>query len=332
MGAAGAAELAQLSPALGVAGAASALRLARPTGVARAAPLAVVTPILRRAGGAAICTEEAGFAAAQPRSHAHFVRPAGVLPFAERGCALPPFLLPARAARQAHGRAAHLADIPAVGVELLGRALHPQPQLQAEQQAGVRHPSGAASVHPSVRPCVPLLQLSLFLQPALVSSPLLLLSWSTMEFGVPQERRVPLVGLNPAGLQALLPLLAPSHCTSHRSFVSADAQETPFSFLSTASRGFPVWDLTRAPPTLCPSGPNSHHGSLGAPRASVPSPAPCMGYGTTMAVLGNSPQSPPSCLLGFSQHKDRAEVAVGTSSEKREPGLFFTPVPELGST
>lgn len=65
---------------------------------------------------------------------------------------------------------AHLADIPAVGVELLGRALHPQPQLQAEQQAGVRHPSGAASVHPSVRPCVPLLQLSLFLQPALVSS------------------------------------------------------------------------------------------------------------------------------------------------------------------
>lgn len=170
VGAAGAAELAQLSPALGVAGAAPALRLARPTGVARAAPLAVVTPILRRAGGAAICTKEAGFAAAQPRSHAHFVRPAGVLPFAERGCALPPFLLPARAARQAHGRAAHLADIPAVGVELLGRALHPQPQLQAEQQAGVRHPSGAASVHPSVCPCVPLLQLSLFLQPALVSS------------------------------------------------------------------------------------------------------------------------------------------------------------------
>lgn len=50
VGAAGAAELAQLSPALGVAGAAPALRLARPTGVARAAPLAVVTPILRRAG------------------------------------------------------------------------------------------------------------------------------------------------------------------------------------------------------------------------------------------------------------------------------------------
>lgn len=83
----------------------------------------------------------------------------------------PPYL-------KAHGQAegmwhhlpAHLADIPAVGVELLCRALHPQPQLQAEQQAGVCHPARAASVHLSVRPWVPLLQLSLFLPPALVSS------------------------------------------------------------------------------------------------------------------------------------------------------------------
>lgn len=82
VGAAGAAELAQLSPSVGVTGAAPALSLANPTGVARAALLAVVAPVLSRAGGAAICTEEARFAAAQPRSHAHFIRPAGVLPFA----------------------------------------------------------------------------------------------------------------------------------------------------------------------------------------------------------------------------------------------------------
>lgn len=35
------------------------------------------------------------------------------------------------------------ADVPAVGVELLGRALHPQPQVEAEDAPGAPHPSGA---------------------------------------------------------------------------------------------------------------------------------------------------------------------------------------------
>lgn len=122
-------ELAQLAPAIGVAGAAPARRLARPAGVARAPLLAVGAPVLRGAAcggegdskarrrkggvtgkpsqhpgegwrrrgaltGAAVCAEEAGFAAAKPGFHAHLVRPAGVLPFAQRcrgtsACAIP---------------------------------------------------------------------------------------------------------------------------------------------------------------------------------------------------------------------------------------------------
>lgn len=124
-------ELAQLAPAIGVAGAAPARRLARPAGVARAPLLAVGAPVLCRATcggkkigeverrvrnhrevipgegwrrwgaltGAAVCAEEAGFAAAKPRSHAHLVRPAGVLAFAQRcrgtsGCANPTRVAP----------------------------------------------------------------------------------------------------------------------------------------------------------------------------------------------------------------------------------------------
>lgn len=71
------------------------------------------------------------------------------------------------------------ADIPAVGVKLLGRALHPQPQLEAEDGPGAPHPGGArgpksrrllspvlVSVCP-VRPVLSLLWCSLFLPPAL---------------------------------------------------------------------------------------------------------------------------------------------------------------------
>lgn len=66
-----------------------------------------------------------------------------------------------------------LADVPAVGVKLLDRALHPQPQLQAQGQAqqrpGARHRAGAVSVRPSFCPScpVPLPRLGLFLLPAL---------------------------------------------------------------------------------------------------------------------------------------------------------------------
>lgn len=62
-----------------------------------------------------------------------------------------------------------LADVPAVGVELLGRALHPQPQPQAQQRPGARHRARAVSVRPSFCPSrpVPLPRLGLFLLPAL---------------------------------------------------------------------------------------------------------------------------------------------------------------------
>lgn len=176
MGAAGAGELAELSPVVGVAGAAPARWVAAPVGVACAAPLAVGTPVLLRAAGTAVCSEEAGFAEANPRSHAHLVRPAGILPLAQRSRALPSFLLPARAARRASGEPA---DVPAVRVQLLGRALHPQPQLEAEDGPGAPHPSGArgpeslwlpSPTPPSVCPVCPVLSLprcSLFLSPTL---------------------------------------------------------------------------------------------------------------------------------------------------------------------
>lgn len=124
VGAALAGELAELSPVAGAAGAAPAGRVTAPIGVAQAAPLAVGTPVLLGAAcegreavrmggdggslaappsehpdwqrgwrgqssgktltGTAVCSEEAGFAEANPRSHAHLVWPAGILPLAQR--------------------------------------------------------------------------------------------------------------------------------------------------------------------------------------------------------------------------------------------------------
>lgn len=115
-------ELAEPSPVVGVAGAVPAHWVAAPVGVARAAPLAVGAPVLLGAAcegkekarmggdkearqpaehpgwqrgwrgpspgealtGTAVCSEEARFAEANPRSHAHLVRPAGILPLAQR--------------------------------------------------------------------------------------------------------------------------------------------------------------------------------------------------------------------------------------------------------
>lgn len=122
VGAALAGELAEPSPVVGVAGAVAAHGVAAPVGVARAALLAVVAPVLLGAAcggkghsqdgekpgsppstqlalkgggqglsaagtltGTAVCSEEAGLAAAEPRFQAHLALPAGVLPLAH-GC------------------------------------------------------------------------------------------------------------------------------------------------------------------------------------------------------------------------------------------------------
>lgn len=122
VGAALAGELAEPSPVVGVAGAVAAHGVAAPIGVARAALLAVVAPVLLGAAcggkghsqdgekpgsppstqlalkgdgqglsaagtltGTAVCSEEAGLAAAEPRFQAHLALPAGVLPLAH-GC------------------------------------------------------------------------------------------------------------------------------------------------------------------------------------------------------------------------------------------------------
>lgn len=126
-------ELAQFSPAAGIAAALAAYRVTLPMGMAGTALPAIRAPVLVGAAGAAMGSKESRFAAADPRSHTHLVHLASILPFTQRSCALPAFLFPARAACQVCREAGSLAHVPPTRVQLLSTTPNPWPKPETKE-------------------------------------------------------------------------------------------------------------------------------------------------------------------------------------------------------
>lgn len=132
VGTAGARELAAVAPAVGLAVAHAGGRFALAVRVAGTDLPAVGTPVLARAAGVALGSEESRFASTEAWFHTYFVFPAGVQPLADGDGAFLIFLPPAWAALELSRGAAGLADVPPPGIQLRPRG--PQsPEQQHER-------------------------------------------------------------------------------------------------------------------------------------------------------------------------------------------------------